>query len=336
MLFFLIAAAPAGAAPPVTAVTPITPITPITPCAMDDLPSPPALQRVSPHVWRVAAAAGDPSASNGGATTQLAVVRDGTRTWLLGSGPTPRYGEALACVIEHTLGRRVTDVVNARAAPELAMGNIAFNHARLHALPDVIATMQRRCEACRARLQARIGDAGAGLVPESVRTPALPVGETADKPADTAPHTSDTGRLGPFDWLAVSRRPGERVLVLRHRADRIVFAPGLVWPGDTPDLRETDSASLLQSLRRLRAMAAGARLLGEQGGVATTDAVDSHMAYLQALREALQPRVRAGDEPAARGDGVDLPAYARTPSHASRHPLNVQRVYRELETELLR
>jgi hypothetical protein len=284
------------------------------------------LERVSPHAWRVPAARGDPDAGNGGLTTQLVVVRDGERVWLLGSGPTPAFGVALACSVRRLLGRGVTDVVNARAAPELAMGNLAFEGARLWALRDVADMMRARCERCRDRLQARIGETGASLRPDAVRVPFMPVDRAGD----------DAGTLGPFRWVALARTEGERVLVLRHGADRLVVAPGLLWAGDVPDLRETDDRLLLASLMALRGFAAGARVLGEQGEPSRVDAVDAHVDYLLALRAAIAPRLRSGDERAAMGQSVDLPAFQALPGYAFRHPLNVQRVYREMETELLR
>ncbi len=285
-----------------------------------------ALQRVSLHAWRVPAARGDPDPSNGGLTTQLLVVRDGRRTWLIGSGPTPAHGAALACLIQRRLGRPVTDVVNSRAAPELAMGNVAFAGARLWALPDVIEAMHTRCEACRERLKARIGTVGESLHPDSVRVPSLPIG---------GPHQS-RGRLGPVDWHALQRRHGDRTLVLRHRTDRLVIAQGLLWAHDLPDLRDTDSSVLLASLKALGSWSAGAMVVGEQGPPASRQAITAHIDYLNDLRAAVAARFLAGDERAAMGRSVDLPAYDAMPSQALRHPLNVQRVYREMEADLLR
>ena len=284
------------------------------------------LRPVGPNLWRVAAARGEPDASNAGLTAQLVVVRDGARVWLIGSGPTPAFGAALACAVEHRLGRAVTDVVNTRPAPELAMGNVAFAGARLWALPDVIATMQARCLGCLERLQARIGAAGASLRPEHIRVPALPVG---------APGTA-RGVLGPFAWRAFERAPGERVLVLRHRRERIVVAQGLLWAGDVPDLRDTRSATLRASLRALRRFAAGARLLGEQGGVAGPSALAQQIAYIDALRRAAWPHLVRGDVDGAAGAGVELPAFAGLPGYARLHRLNVQRVWRELEPTIFR
>jgi hypothetical protein len=292
-------------------------------CDASGIETSPRLLVVAPNVWRVPAARGEADAANGGVTIQLVLVRDGARSWLIGSGPTPAFGAALACAIERDTGRRVTDIVNTRAAPELALANIAFPTARLWALADVIEAMRARCATCLARLKARIGEVGASLKAEAIRAPKLPVGTAQQR----------RGRLGPFDWLALPRRPGERTLVLRHRASRVVIAQGLVWAGDLPDLREAESEAMRASLHRLRGFAADATLLGEQGDPERgAQAVDTQLVYLDALRRAIAPQLATGDA-AAR---ADLPAFAHLPGYAATHPLNVQRVWRELEPGLFR
>jgi hypothetical protein len=292
--------------------------------ACGDSSDEPRLAAVAAGVWRVPAARGEADAVNRGVTIQLVLVRDGKRLWLVGSGPTPAFGAALACAIERETGRRVTDVVNTRATPELALANIAFATARLWALADVIATMRARCASCQARLKARIGEAGASLEAGTIRAPTRPVGAASQR----------RGRLGPFDWLALPRRAGERTLVLRHRASQVVVAQGLVWAGDLPDLRETESETMQASLRRLRAFTASAVLLGEQGEPAPgAAAIDTQLAYLEALRRAIAPQLEHGDAAAAR---ADLPAFTGLPGYAATHPLNVQRVWRELEPGLFR
>jgi len=295
-------------------------------CADAPVASLPALERVAAGVWRVPAARGEPDAANGGATIQLVLVRDGARLWLIGSGPTPAFGAALACAIERGTGRAVTDVVNTRAAPELALANAAFPAARLWALPDVAATMRARCGQCLARLQARIGPAGASLRPTLIRVPTRRVGTAGQR----------AGRLGPFDWLALARAPGERVLVLRLRRPhtmRVVIAQGLLWAGDLPDLRDTRSDTFAASLRRLRTFGAGALLLGEQGGPSGVATLTNHLAYLAALHAAIVPQLAHGDAAAAQ---APLPAFMHWPGYAATHPLNVQRVWRELEPTLFR
>ncbi|MEP7299593.1 MAG: hypothetical protein ABI702_25705 [Burkholderiales bacterium] len=283
----------------------------------------PALQRIGVDVWRIPAARGEPDESNRGATVELLLARDGSRLWLVGSGPTPAYGAALACAVKALLGRRVSDVVNTRAAPELAMGNAAFDGARVWALPAVTTAMRERCEACRERLARRLGAAGASLRPDLVRVPTAPVG----RPGATA------GSLGPFAWRELVRAPDEPVLVLRHRASGIVLAQGLVWAGDVPDLRDTRSDTLRASLRTLRRLVGTGLVLGEQGGLVRGDAIDAQIAYIDALRHEVRETLARGDVQGAAGRGIELPAFVDLPGYATRHPLNVQRVWRELESQ---
>jgi hypothetical protein len=290
----------------------------------------PALQPLGPDRWWVAAERGEPDAANAGRTAQLLLVRDGARLWLVGSGPTPAFGAALACAVRQTVQRAVTDIVNTRAAPELAMGNAAFPGARLWALPDVARAMQARCLGCQQRLKAQIGAAGASLTPLSIRVPTRHVGVDGQA----------TGRLGPFDWLALPRNASERTLVLRVRADRradaapVVLAQGLLWVGDVPDLRGTQADTLRGSWRTLRDWVGDSAVLGEQGGWADGSAIDAHSAYLQALQAVVEPALARGDLWGAAP--LDLPAWQALPGYGTRHPLNVQHLWLALEPTIFR
>jgi hypothetical protein len=281
----------------------------------------PVLQRVSPHLWRVAAQRGEPDVVNRGETTQLVVAVDGSRVWLIGSGPSPAYGAGLSCAVQRATGHQVTDVVNTRAAPELAMGNVAFPRAKLWALPDVITTMRARCVMCLERLKLRIGEAGDSLQNDLIRPPDSDV---------------EARRLGPFDWRSLPRMKGENVLVLRHRADRIVVAQGLLWDGDVPDLHEAHIDVMLPSLRALQSFSKGARLLGEQGKLTQPSTIARHLRYVQQLRTAVWAQLQRGEVQGASGFTADLPEFASLPSYAARHPLHVQRVWRELEPAMFR
>ncbi|MEO8804805.1 MAG: hypothetical protein ABI433_01890 [Burkholderiaceae bacterium] len=290
-------------------------------CSVHAADETPVLQRIDSDVWHVAAARGEANESNRGATIALLLARDGARLWLVGSGPTPAFGAALDCAIRRTLGRRVTDVINTRAAPELALGNPAFDGARLWALPEVIDAMHTRCGGCLERLAGRLGAAGLSLRAQDIRVPFLPV----------ASRGAMAGRLGPFDWRKLARAPGEPVLVLRHRTSRIIVAQGLLWADDVPDLRETRSDTLLASLRSLQHFTLGARVLGEQGDVAKPAAIAANIAYLEALHRAVDAALARGDVQGAAGLGIELPAFAELPGYAARHALNVQHVWRERE-----
>jgi glyoxylase-like metal-dependent hydrolase (beta-lactamase superfamily II) len=287
----------------------------------------PSLEPVAPQVWRVAAAEGESTPDNGGLVTESVLVQERDRLWLVGSGPTPARGEALACAIEAALGRKVTDLINTRAHPELAMGNTAFAAARVWALDDVARAMAARCRECLARLAQRIGGAGARLDDSAIRVPDKRLG------ADGA----SQGQLGPFQWWALPRAKGERTLVLRLRERPIVIAQGLVWPAAVPNLRDTESALMLDSLRALRGIAKGAiTVLGEQGPTGTTEDINSHMDYLVSLRAAVRARVRNGADANTAIEAISLPMFGKRLGNGEIDALNRQRVWREMENASFR
>ena len=289
------------------------------PCPSQPAQALPLLEKLSPQLWRVAAARGDSNASNGGLTSQLLLAVDGDALWLVGSGPTPDFAQALACAIRQTLGQSVTDVINTRAAPELTMGNSAFPAARLWALPDVISAMQARCLQCLNRLKARIGAAGASLQPDIIRAATQPVLNS---------------KLGPFEWLAVERAPGERSLALRHSVDHLVLAQGLLWSGDVPDLLDTHSEAMLASWQALLKFAGPDALLGEQGDLAQASDLRQHIRYVEQLRALLWAQLQSGQTLIAPSAAQDLAEFKALPNYKTRHPLNVQRVWAELEPTL--
>ena len=289
------------------------------------MPLPPTLHAAGSDCWWVEAARGEATPDNGGVTAQLALLRDGERLWLIGSGPTPAFGAALAEAARQACGQGVSDVVNTRATPELGLGNSAFPQARLWALPGVMALMNARCRECLARLRSHIGAAGASLDPAAIRPPTLAVGGAG----------ASSGTLGPWAWRAFDRGPGERVLALRHAGQQLVVAQGLLWAGDIPDLRNLRVDALRDSLVALQDWAGSDRIVGEQGGLADAAAIGRHIAYLDALRAAIEPYLARGDLWGAAG-GIELPAWAAAPGYAARHALNVQRLWLELEPTIFR
>ncbi|MBB4841757.1 hypothetical protein HNP55_000252 [Paucibacter oligotrophus] len=307
-----------GAAPPVSAQE-------AAPACAAEAASWPPLLPVAPGLWRIAAARGEPDAGNGGLTSQLFVAEDGTAQaslWLVGSGPTPAFAARLACALQARFGRLPGDVINSRATPELAMGNIAFEPARIWALPEVMALMNKRCQLCQDKLRAKLGPvAGASLLPAIIRTPTQAV---------------QAAELGPFEWLNLDRGMGEHVLVLRHRASATVLAQGLLWAGDVPDLLKSRSDLMLAALRTLQGFAGPALLLGEQGepGQAAGEGPGSlagHIDYIEQLRARVWAQLSAGRALDVQDPALALPAFAALPGYALRHPLNLQQLWKELE-----
>jgi hypothetical protein len=286
----------------------------------------PVLQPLAPGVWRVPADDGDANAANRGQVSNLLVVADGPRLWLLGSGPSPAAGARLACVLRRDLGRDATDVVSPWPRPELVLGVAGLPGAPRHwAQADVADAMAARCAGCADRLRARLGAAAAELGPDPIRLPAERL-------------AGDQGRLGPFGWWRLDRDPGHPVTVWRlvlADGTPLWWSPGLLNGSGPADGRDAHLPGLQAALAALVALVAGdgprARHLGEQGGVQDAGLPARQQAYWLALAATVRAAQDAGrleSDPAPAWDG--LPAgWAAHPWHA----LNWQRAWREVEQD---
>lgn len=281
------------------------------------------LQPLGASVWWIEGAAGDTSERHRGAISNLLVVADGRRTWLLGSGPSARYGRALACQVRAQLGRRVTDVIAPWPRPELVLGQAGLGAVRRWAHADVAGTMKERCPRCVERLRARLGAAASDLGAQPIVLP------------DRLLHGTH-GTLGPWHWWRLERTPGTPVTVWRLSGRPLWSAPGLLWADDAPDLRDASLPALQAATERLQALAAPdgtlARWLPEQGPLQDAGAPTRHLRYWAALQQAVQTAYERGDtgsEPAAALPGAN-PAEPAVPL-GLRHQLNWQHVWRSTE-----
>lgn len=267
----------------------------------------------------VRAARGDADAANRGRVSNLLVVRDGARVWLVGSGPSKAFSRALDCVVRRDLGRPISDVISPWPRPELVLGAAGLSGARHWAHDEVAAAMRRQCARCIERLAQRLGPAASDLGPHE-RALQLP----------TALLRGERGRLGPFKWTLARRADGVPLTFWRLDAARLVTAHGVLWAGDAPDLRDASVNSMLSATQRLAASAAGAALLmPEQGPPSPSAEIEAHRAYLEALQRAVdaaQAQAHSEVEVPRLLPGVDP---ARTAGAA--HALNWQRAWRQSE-----
>jgi hypothetical protein len=289
----------------------------------------PALQELAPGVWWVSAQRGEANAANRGQVSNLLVVREAPRAkpgvprvWLVGSGPSPMWGQRLRCQISLVVGAPVTDVISPWARPELVLGAKAF-HARHWAHADVARAMRNECARCSQRLRQRLGAAAEDLGSQPVEAP-------------TRLLRGQRGRLGPFEWHRVKRARGSAVTLWHLPQHGLLTAHGLVWAGGVPDLRDTRADELHQGLLRLQRVASNAKglnaLIGEQGSPVGVAEVVQHLLYVSAL----QQQVRTAQDEGS--DGVNpptsLPGIVFAEAHRLQdpmHALNWQRVWRQAE-----
>ncbi len=290
-------------------------------------PAAPTLEPVgdgAADVWWVRAARGDADAANGGRVSNLLVVRDGARVWLVGSGPSRASARALACVVQRDLGRAVSDVISPWPRPELVLGAAALPRARHWVHADVARALRTQCARCIAGLRRRLGPAARDLGSDAgiVRAP-------------TRLLRGEQGTLGPFDWWRIERARGVPLTLWHARAGGVLTAHGVLWTGDVPDLRDSTIASMRAATLRLQSLGTEARwVLGEQGDPATPGEVQQHLEYwtqlasaverhqAQALEETLVPRT--------------LPGVDAQRLQGAAHALNWQRAWRQAEDAALR
>lgn len=273
-------------------------------------------QRLDAQTWWFQAADGDTTADNRGLVSNLVVVRDKGRVWLLGAGPSPRAGRALACQLKRVTGWRVTDVMAPWPRPELVLGQSAYVGARLWAHASVAAAMRERCPRCEARLRLRLGRAASDLGPQPIRIARW--------------HLQGTqGRWGPWSWWLLQRADATSVTVFRLRNTPLWVAHGLLWGDGPPDLRDAEPAAMRASLTRLVHLSAAdgaqARWMPEQGALLDAGAPQRHSQYLDSLQQAV---ARAQEQGALETELPDtLSGVPAQTLAAPRHALNWQRMW---------
>lgn len=305
-------------------------------CALALLPSgasacganAPHIERWSPgndDLWWVRAERGDADAHNRGVVSNLLIVREGSRVWAIGSGPSPAFGRALGCVARRTLGQPISDVISPWPRPEAVLGAAGLAHARHWAHADVARAMRTQCARCVARLRQRLGAAASDLGPvkAAVRLPERRL-------------RGESGQLGPLDWWRLQRAPGVPVTLWRVRRSGVLAAHGLLWAGDAPDLRDSRVEAMRAATQRLAELAAGtSALMGEQGEPAALDEVRVHLDYWNALDDAVRHAQARGDD-ATSVSVMLLPGIDASRTQGAAHALNWQRAWRHAEDNALR
>ncbi len=285
---------------------------------------------LAPGLWWLPANPGDADAANQGRVSNLLLAEQGQRIWLLGSGPTPAFGRALACRVHLQWGRPITDVISPWPHPELVLGVAGLGNVRHWAHADVAATMRQRCPRCVARLREQLLAPPAAASQPTARAIAAAADLNAQAVRVPQRHLHGSqGRLGPWRWWRLSRGPGAPVTVWQWRDTSLRVAHGLLWADGAPDARDADVQTLARSTHALGSLpgdrSAPAQWLGEQGPPSVGLQAQNQRYWAELLRD-LQAAQSRGELETA-----DPAAPAGLPANDPRHALNWQRAWRQLE-----
>jgi hypothetical protein len=290
---------------------------------------------VADNVWLAQGDARPSNPENGGFISNAVFVRQvspgAARGWLVGTGPSPAWGQALRCSLARQLQAQVTDVLSARAHPESVLGLSAFDGLRSWALPEVRDAMRERCQKCTARLaQATYA---LDIVPASIRLPSLEVETRSTEIAGPL-------RVAHMDGLsiyALERAPGEWTTVVHARGAQVWITPGLVWGhGLVPDLRDANLDHMIAALEWLASQTPQV-LVPEQGRAVASVGPAKDLAYWRRLKLQVAEAVHSGRSlNELLRTASDAGAAADTATGKQRlstepHSLNLQRAWQQIE-----
>lgn len=261
----------------------------------------------------------------------LAIV-DETGFLLVDPGPDARYTQALLSAlkkVEPRLKSHPDVIINSVARPEHALGNstISNQQTQIYATSITQANMIERCPNCRKRLSESLNNAE--LAKTAIQTPNTVLNLSAGIP--------DYPEWQLFEFQART----ESDLVLWHPQLKILFAGGLISHQSIPDLIDgwvlkwQAALKVLQQLQPKVIVGTGPYLrnLKINQYKTTVDQLKLTDQYLNDLKIIVRKDFLAGGNEADADKCLNLEQFAKVKGYKKLHPLNIQRVWREIETQ---
>ncbi|SOY62713.1 conserved hypothetical protein; putative metal dependent hydrolase [Cupriavidus taiwanensis] len=279
------------------------------------------LDPLRPGVYVARAVNAEAMRANAGAVVPSLVHVTCAGVLVVDPGPHAAWGNALLGAIRALTAQPVRWVVNTHAHPENVLANAAFDavrpRPRFLASPATAALMRQRCEDCLARLGAQLGLA-------AMRGTALVLPEPAL-------------RDGAWLWTGATAWQVQVHAPAHSGSDTVLFAPqlrllcagGLAYRERVPEMQEASLQGWRHALRQLLALPADIVVATATGTPAQT--LVPTLAYLDALAHGIGAALAAGRDATQASDAVAAARFRHWRHFPTRHPLNLQRAWRQLE-----
>lgn len=279
------------------------------------------LEPLQPGVYVARAHNAEAMRANAGTVVPSVVHVTRAGVLVVDPGPHAAWGRALLGAIRALTPRPVRWVVNTHAHPENVLANAAF--AALRPRPRFLASaataalMRQRCADCLARLDAQLGTAAMRGTVIVLPEPALQDGGWL--------HTGTTA------WQVHVHAPAHSAsdTALYAPQLRLLCAGGLAYRERVPEMQEASLQGWRHALRQLAALPADNVVATAAGTPAQT--LVPTLAYLDALAEGIGAALAAGQDASHAVEAVAAGPFRHWRHFQARHPLNVQRAWRELE-----
>lgn len=251
---------------------------------------------------------------------------------LVDPGPGARYTRALLSAlkkVEPRLRSHPDVIINSVARPEHALGNSTLSNAQtqIYATSITQANMIERCPNCRKRLSESLHNSELAKTPIQTPNIAINIG---------------LGVPGYPEWqLFEFQARTESDLVLWHPQLKILFAGGLISHQSIPDLIDGSVLKWQAAIHKLQEL--NPRIIIGTGpylrnikinqSQTTQDQLKLTSDYLNELESIVRKDFLAGGNEADADKCLNLEQFAKIKGYKKLHPLNIQRVWREIETQ---
>jgi len=286
---------------------------------------------VAPGVWAwVPAQPSEVAPENRGhALATVVIVQDG-KALVVDPGPNYNHGWRVRASLHCRFAARPVGVVNTHAHAKNVLANAAFADLQQKGRLAIMASagtgeaMRKRCPQC---LQSLVQTLGKTVM---LRTHiVLPDRVLAEGEVLTV------GGLK-VEVVVVSHAHTESDLMLWLPAQRVLLAGGLVYAGRLPEMAQGSMTGWLSALERISALRPGV-VVSDQVSVAINEqalppAIESTQNYLLTLRQRLIHAMDRGVH-GSETQTIAWPEYAKWVDFGARQEFNVQRAWRELESE---
>ena len=247
-------------------------------------------------------------------------------------GPDTDYTKALLFAlkkIEPQLSSHPNVIINSVARPEHSLGNSTLSNELTKIYSTVITqkNMIERCPNCRKRLAASLQKSS--IAETSIQTP-----DQLLNPSNGIPNFPE------WQILEFSART-ESDLVLWSPQLKIMFAGGLLSHQSIPDLIDGSALRWLDALQVIEKLQAN--IIIGNGPYLPDSQLASHSTtfeqllftkhYLSDLQKIVRNEFLAGGSEANADKCLNLEQFSSKKGYKKLHPINIQRVWREIETK---
>ena len=261
----------------------------------------------------------------------LAIVDD-LSFFLIDPGPDAKYTHAMLVAlkkVEPTLKSHPDVIINSVARPEHALGNstISSTGTKIYATLTTQANMVERCPNCRKRLSESLNNSE--LAETTIQTPEIVIDKNVGIP--------NYSEWQIFEFQART----ESDLVMWHPQLKILFAGGLVSHQSIPNLIDGTVLKWLAALKKLKALSPKV-IVGTGPFVkntkinqlkTTSEQLKLTNEYLKELEKLVRKDFLAGGNEADADKCLNLEQFSKVKGYKKLHPLNIQRIWREIESQ---